>query len=104
VQCRFGRIYASANGLMDGTTRLHVGGERVYHLMGVSCFAERVVVSQTSVVRVPPGVPPEIAAVSACAVITGVGAAMNAVQGAPDDRWPCSAPAVSVCVRSWAQR
>jgi threonine dehydrogenase-like Zn-dependent dehydrogenase len=49
--------------------------------MGVSCFAERVVVSQTSGVRVPPGVPPEIAAVSACAVITGLGTAMNAVQG-----------------------
>ncbi len=81
VQCRYGRVYALTNGLMDGTTRLHVGDERVHHLMGVSCFAERVVVSQTSVVRVPPGVPHEIAAVSACAVITGVGAAMNAVQG-----------------------
>jgi Zn-dependent alcohol dehydrogenase len=81
VQCRYGRVYATTNGLMDGTTRLHAGGERVHHLMGVSCFAERVVVSQTSVVQVPPGVPPEIAAVSACAVITGVGAALNAVQG-----------------------
>jgi S-(hydroxymethyl)glutathione dehydrogenase / alcohol dehydrogenase len=81
VQCRYGRVYAQTNGLMDGTTRLHAGEERVHHLMGVSCFAERVVVSQTSVVRVPPGVAPEVAAVSACAVITGVGAAMNAVHG-----------------------
>jgi Zn-dependent alcohol dehydrogenase len=47
--------------------------------MGVSCFAEQVVVSETSVLAVPDGVPPEIAAVSACAVITGVGSVLNAV-------------------------
>ena len=82
VLCRFGRVFASTNGLMDGTTRLHVAGERVHHLMGVSCFAERVVVSETSVLKVPDGVPPEIAAISACAVITGVGAVLNVVHGA----------------------
>ncbi len=85
--CRYGRMFAQTNGLFDGTTRLHrVGGrvdgsdERIHHLMGVSCFAERVVVSETSVQRVPDGVPPEIAAISACAVITGVGAVLNAVE------------------------
>jgi Zn-dependent alcohol dehydrogenase len=82
VLCRFGRVLATTNGLMDGTTRLHGNGERIHHLMGVSCFAERVVVSETSVLRVPDGVPPEIAAISACAVITGVGAVLNAVHGA----------------------
>src|ERR671913_1933490 len=64
---------------MDGTSRLHQGQDRIHHLMGVSCFAERVVVSETSVLRVPDGVPLEIAAISACAVITGVGAVLNAV-------------------------
>jgi Zn-dependent alcohol dehydrogenase len=63
VLCRFGRVLATTNGLMDGTTRLHVGSERVHDLMGVSCFAERVVVSDTSVLRVPDGVPLEIAAI-----------------------------------------
>ena len=82
VLCRYGRVYASTNGLMDGTTRLHAGDEQVHHLMGVSCFAERVVVSQTSALKVPDGVPAEVAAVSACAVITGVGAVLNAVRGA----------------------
>jgi Zn-dependent alcohol dehydrogenase len=80
VLCRFGRVFATTNGLMDGSTRLHRGEERIHHLMGVSCFAERVVVSETSVLRVPDGVPPEIAAISACAVITGVGAVLNVVQ------------------------
>ena len=80
VLCRFGRVLATTNGLMDGTTRLHQGEQRLHHLMGVSCFAERVVVSETSVLRVPDGVPAEVAAISACAVITGVGAVMNLVQ------------------------
>ena len=79
VLCRFGRVLATTNGLMDGTTRLHQGDERIHHLMGVSCFAERVVVSETSVLQVPDGVPLQIAAISACAVITGVGAVLNAV-------------------------
>jgi Zn-dependent alcohol dehydrogenase len=81
VLCRFGRVLATTNGLMDGTTRLHQGEQRIHHLMGVSCFAERVVVSETSVLPLPDGVPAEIAAISACAVITGVGALLNAVQG-----------------------
>jgi Zn-dependent alcohol dehydrogenase len=82
VLCRYGRVFAATNGLFDGTTRLHEGEERIHHLMGISCFAERVVVSETSVLRIPDGVPMEVAAISACAVITGVGAAMNAVHGA----------------------
>jgi Zn-dependent alcohol dehydrogenase len=82
VLCRFGRVLATTNGLMDGTTRLHSGEKRIHHLMGVSCFAERVVVSVTSVLPLPNGVPPEIAAISACAVVTGVGAVLNAVHGA----------------------
>jgi Zn-dependent alcohol dehydrogenase len=79
VLCRYGRVFAQTNGLFDGTTRLHAGDERIHHLMGVSCFAERVVVSETSVTKVPDGVPPEVAAIAACAVITGVGAVLNAV-------------------------
>lgn len=82
VLCRYGRVFAATNGLFDGTTRLHEGEERIHHLMGISCFAEQVVVSETSVLRIPDGVPMDVAAISACAVITGVGAAMNAVQGA----------------------
>ena len=82
VLCRFGRVLATTNGLMDGTSRLHAGDETLHHLMGVSCFAEQVVVSETSVLAVPDEVPLEIAAISACAVITGVGAVLNAVERA----------------------
>ena len=82
--CVVGRVFAQTNGLFDGTSRLQAHDEqgrdeRVHHLMGVSCFAEQVVVSASSAVKVPDGVPPEVAAIAACAVITGVGAVLNAV-------------------------
>jgi Zn-dependent alcohol dehydrogenase len=77
VMCVYGRVQARSGGLMDGTSRLRRGDEKLHHFLGVSCFAERAVVSQRAVVRVPDGVPPAVAAVSGCAVITGVGAVVN---------------------------
>jgi Zn-dependent alcohol dehydrogenase len=78
--CRSGAIHAASGGLQDGTTRLHrPGGEPVHHLMGVSCFAEYAIVSDRALVPIPADVPPEIAAITGCAVITGVGTVLNAV-------------------------
>ncbi len=81
AQCTSARIQVQSGGLLDGTSRLAAGGERVSHFLGVSCFAEQCVVAQESVIRIPEGTPPEIASVVGCAVITGVGAVLN-VMGA----------------------
>jgi Zn-dependent alcohol dehydrogenase len=83
VLCELGPVQARSGGLPDGTSRLaqEDGGE-LHHLMGVSCFAERVVVNENATVVVPDGVPPEVAAISACAVITGVGAVFHEVREA----------------------
>ncbi len=78
-RCVLGRVQATTGGLLDGTTRLSRGGSPVNHLLGVSCFAERCVVPEHSVVRLPDGIPFPVAAVAGCAVITGVGAALNAL-------------------------
>jgi len=75
--CELGRVQASSGGLIDGITRLRMRGQELYHLMGVSCFAEQCVVSERSLIRVDPEVAPEIAAITGCAVVTGVGAAFN---------------------------
>jgi Zn-dependent alcohol dehydrogenase len=83
VLCELGRVQAATGGLPDGTSRLSLPGEaggELHHLMGVSCFADQVVVNENAAVVVPDGVPPEIAAISACAVITGVGAVLNVVE------------------------
>jgi Zn-dependent alcohol dehydrogenase len=78
VLCERGRVQAETGGLPDdGTTRLRLDGQRVHHLMGVSCLAEQVVVSEKSVVRIPEGVPSAVAAITGCAVVTGVGAVLN---------------------------
>ena len=78
VLCERGRVQAESGGLPnDGTTRLRLDGQTVHHLMGVSCLAEQVVVSEMSVVRIPERVPSAVAAITGCAVITGVGAVLN---------------------------
>jgi alcohol dehydrogenase len=63
--------------MIGGGTRLSRGGETVYHMTGVGCFAEYVTVSQNSLVKVDKDVPLDIAAVMGCAVLTGAGAVFN---------------------------
>ena len=71
-------LRAWSNGLLsDGSSRLSRGGERIHHVMGVSCFAEEAVTSERSVLKIPATVPLEIAALIGCAVMTGVGAVVN---------------------------
>jgi Zn-dependent alcohol dehydrogenase len=83
VLCELGKVQAATGGLPDGTSRLTLAdGSALHHLMGVSCFAERVVVHENAAVVVPNGVPPDVAAISACAVITGVGTVFNVVGNA----------------------
>ncbi|PRY17155.1 zinc-binding dehydrogenase [Kineococcus rhizosphaerae] len=77
VMCVYGRVQARSGGLMDGTSRLRRGGEQLHHFLGVSCFAERAVVSRRAVVALPDDVAPTLAAVAGCAVVTGVGAVVN---------------------------
>ena len=83
--CRSGRPAlcepgAVANGqgvMIGGGTRLSRDGETVYHMTGVSCYAEYAVMSQNSLVRIDPSVPLNIAALMGCAVLTGAGAVFN---------------------------
>jgi Zn-dependent alcohol dehydrogenase len=90
--CSAIKAAVSGGGLLDGTSRLSLtDGSVVHHLLGVSCFAEHCVVGQESVVKIPPGIPPRIAALVGCAVVTGVGAALN-VMG------PAAAPGVGVLI------
>jgi Zn-dependent alcohol dehydrogenase len=81
--CESAKIQKATGGLLDGTTRLRLGsGQEVKHLLGVSCFAERCVVAEQSVIRVPHDIPFQVAALVGCAVITGMGAVLNVVGNA----------------------
>lgn len=78
LPCTPGTVANNAGHLVGGHTRLHQDGEPVAHHMGVSGFATHAVVNRQSVVPVGDDVPPEIAAVLGCAVLTGGGAVINA--------------------------
>lgn len=64
--------------LLEGGRRLSREGEEIQHHLGVSAFATYAVVDVRSVVPVPLDVPPDVAAVLGCAVLTGGGAVVNA--------------------------
>ncbi len=76
--CEPGSRANAAGTLLGGDLRLHRGGDPVYHHLGVSAFATHAVVDARSVVAVDDDVPPELAAVLGCAVLTGGGAVLNA--------------------------
>ena len=71
---------AAANGagtLLSGERRLRLGGARLNHHTGVSCFAEYAVVSRRSCVKIKSDISHAKAALFGCAVLTGVGAVIN---------------------------
>lgn len=94
LPCSVGSAANAAGTLVGGGRRLSrgvpsagAGGvQEVHHHLGVSAFATHAVVSETSVVAVDADVPPEVAALLGCAVLTGGGAVVNAGRPAPGDR------------------
>ena len=86
LPCAEGRPALCEPGAAANAAGLLLGGSRrwcdspagpVNHHLGISGFAERIVVSARSAVRIDPALPMEIAALFGCAVMTGVGAVVN---------------------------
>jgi alcohol dehydrogenase len=89
--CEPGATANTAGTLLSGTRRLtstrpadshHLTGasDSVHHHLGVSGFADHAVISAHSAVKIDSSLPPEIAALFGCAVMTGVGAVVNTAQ------------------------
>ena len=83
LPCIPGTAANTAGRLLTGGERLHRNGQKVFHHLGVSGFATNAVVDRRSIVPVGSDIPPQVAAVLGCAVLTGGGAVINA--GAPAD-------------------
>ncbi len=81
--CERGSAANAAGTLLGGDIRLARAGHPVYHHLGVSGFATHAVVNRASAVPVPPDVPPEVAALLGCAVLTGGGAVLNVAKPRP---------------------
>lgn len=78
MPCGPGSASNNAGELLGGGRRLSRHGAPVHHHLGVSAFATHAVVDTRSVVAVDDDVPPDVAAVLGCAVLTGGGALLNA--------------------------
>lgn len=76
--CESAAAANAAGTLLSGERRLKdVDGAVLHHHLGVSSFAQHAVVSENSLVVIDSNIPPEIAALFGCAVLTGVGAVVN---------------------------
>ncbi|MBY6540967.1 alcohol dehydrogenase catalytic domain-containing protein [Rhodococcus sp. BP-349] len=83
--CIPGSASNNAGTLLGGDVRLRRDGVEIKHHLGVSGFATHTVVDRRSVVPVGDDVPPAVAAVLGCAVLTGGGALLNAASPAEGD-------------------
>ncbi len=81
--CEPGAAANTAGTLLGGGVRWRDG---LHHHLGVSAFADHIVVSERSAVKVPTALPYEVAAVFGCAVLTGAGAVLHSAHVTPDDR------------------
>jgi S-(hydroxymethyl)glutathione dehydrogenase/alcohol dehydrogenase len=81
-ECRLvAEVVAPGGVLHDGTSRWRTAdGGPLHHYLGVSSFAERVVVPRSGAVKVRDDAPLDVIAVVGCAVATGVGAVRNTAQ------------------------
>ena len=63
--------------LLDGTTRMHLNGQDVYHYGSVASYASYSVVPESCAVKIRDDMPLDKAALIGCSVMTGVGAVLN---------------------------
>jgi Zn-dependent alcohol dehydrogenase len=75
--CEMGLRAGATGSLLDGTTRLTSGGAPLYQMTAAGTFSEYAVIPATGAVKIPPDVDLRVAALIGCAVLTGVGAAVN---------------------------
>ncbi len=81
AQCQMvANVVATQGVLYDGTSRLSRHGQRLHHYLGVSSFAERVVVPESGAIKIRRDAPLDLAALVGCAIATGVGAVRNTAQ------------------------
>ncbi|MBI2938854.1 MAG: Zn-dependent alcohol dehydrogenase, partial [Chloroflexi bacterium] len=81
--CDMGAGIRWSGRLADGTSRYRRDAEEIRHFAGVSSFAEYSVLPEAGVIPIRRDVPLDKAATVGCAVMTGVGAAINAAKVEP---------------------
>jgi len=63
--------------MLDGTYRLRKGDKNIHKFVGVGSFSEYNVVNEESLLAIDKDIPFDVASITGCAVLTGVGAVLN---------------------------
>jgi len=74
------------NRLPSGASHVHARDQAVAPFLGTACFSDCVIVPEDGAIRVPADVGFDALATVGCAVVTGVGAVINAAQATPGSR------------------
>jgi len=83
--CQAADAVLLAGGLLDGTPRLRLDGAPLFQMCGTGTFSEVTVIPACAAVKIPDDVPLDVAALLGCAVLTGMGAALNTATIRPGD-------------------
>lgn len=69
----------------DGTSRFSVGGDKLFHYMGTSTFANHTVMPEIAVAKIREDAPFDKVCYVGCGVTTGIGAVINTAKVKPGD-------------------
>jgi S-(hydroxymethyl)glutathione dehydrogenase / alcohol dehydrogenase len=83
--CDLGAVLLNGASVTDGSFRIQARGQNVYPLVLLGTFSPYMVVHKSSVVKVDPSVPFEVACLVGCGVTTGYGSATRTADIRPGD-------------------
>jgi S-(hydroxymethyl)glutathione dehydrogenase/alcohol dehydrogenase len=83
--CDIGALLLSGTSVSDGTHRVHANGKPVFPMTLLGTFSPYMVVHKSSVVKIDPSIPFEVACLVGCGVTTGYGSAVRTADIRPGD-------------------
>ncbi|MGW0041529.1 NDMA-dependent alcohol dehydrogenase [Rhodococcus sp. NPDC003348] len=83
--CDLGAMLLGGASVSDGSYRIQARGQNVYPMTLLGTFSPYMVVHQSSVVKIDPSIPFEVACLVGCGVTTGYGSATHTAQIKPGE-------------------
>jgi len=83
--CQKIRVTQGQGVMPDGTSRFSAGGEKIFHYMGTSTFAQHSVIPEIALAKVREDAPFDKICYIGCGVTTGIGAVINTAKVRPGD-------------------
>ncbi|MCZ0900947.1 alcohol dehydrogenase catalytic domain-containing protein, partial [Microcoleus sp. HI-ES] len=81
--CQAIRVTQGQGVMPDGTSRFSIDGQKLYHYMGTSTFANYTVLPEIAVAKIREDAPFDKVCLIGCGVTTGIGAVINTAKVEP---------------------